>query len=70
MFHGIRRILMSSKTKAFIGITVSVVFLIILFTAAGGYRASRDSEDTNKEETCAAEAKVCGTEAIAQVEAK
>ena len=48
---------MSTKVKAFIGITVSFVVLIILFASNGGYRAARDAsatEDYKKSETCCA----------------
>ncbi len=59
---------MSTKMKAFIGIIVSFVFLIILFTSTGGYRATRVVEE--KKETCAVAEKVATSETVAQVETK
>lgn len=60
---------MSTKMKAFIGIVVSFVFLIILFTSTGGYRATRVVEE-KKEETCAVAEKAATSETIEQVENK
>ena len=60
---------MSTKMKAFIGILVSFVILIILFTSTGGYRAARAVEE-KKTETCSVEEKVVTSETVAQAEAK
>ena len=55
---------MSTKMKAFIGITATLVFLIVLFTSKGGYRANRENEDT----ACSVVEKVSENETIAQAE--
>jgi hypothetical protein len=61
---------MSTKVKAFIGITVSFIILIILFTSTGGFRGSRaDETDAKKmEESCSVEKKVEAGENIVQAE--
>lgn len=58
---------MPTKMKAFIGVLVSLVFLIILFTSTGGYRAVREEK---QEKRCAVEEKVATSETIAQAEEK
>jgi len=60
---------MSTKMKAFIGILVSFVILIILFTSTGGYRASRVAQD-KKTEVCSVAEKVVVSETAAQAESK
>lgn len=55
---------MSTKMKAFIGITVSFAFLIFLFATKGGC-ASRCADKN----VCAVEEKSVQNEAIASVEA-
>lgn len=55
---------MSTKMKAIIGITLSFVFLIVLFATKGGC-ASRCAEKN----VCAAQEKVAQTEVVAQAEA-
>ena len=63
---------MSTKTKAFIGITISFVVLIILFASNGGFRGARAAslEAVKKHNTCSVEEKAETSENIAQVEAK
>ncbi len=47
---------MSTKLKAFIGVTLSFIVLIILFTSNRGFRAARLAEEEahKKENACAA----------------
>jgi hypothetical protein len=64
----VRSVFMSSKTKAFIGITVSLVILIVLFASTGGYRAARAAKQA--EDTCALAEKGSERDTIAQGETK
>lgn len=46
---------MPTKMKAFIGITATVVILIVLFSSNGGFRAARAvEEETARKNECAA----------------
>jgi hypothetical protein len=61
---------MSTKMKAFIGITVSALVLIVLFASNGGYRAARDAGEKaeKKKHSCSAEEQVVDHETIVQAE--
>ncbi len=45
---------MSTKVKAFIGIAVTIVVLIVLFASKAGYRATRVEEGSKKTKKCCA----------------
>jgi hypothetical protein len=45
---------MSTKVKAFIGLTVTLVVLLVLFASKAGYRATRVTEDSKKSKNCCA----------------
>ena len=65
----LKKFFMSSKKKAFIGITLTLIVLIVLFASTGGYRAARAAEHAQEtEETCAASGET--NETIAQIETK
>jgi hypothetical protein len=68
-----RRFIMTSKAKAFIGITLSFVVLIVLFTASGGFRSARAAEEAaakKMDKGCSVAEKVAETPTISQAESK